>query len=53
MNTMNKNHHNEIYPTLCLVAVAIAITGVYTHDIHFIRIAAMLTMACIIDSWRR
>lgn len=50
---MHKNHCNEIYSILCLVAVAIAITGVYAHNIHFIRIAAMLTMACIIDSWRR
>ena len=47
---MDQKHRNETNSTLCLIAAAIAIAGAYTHNIHFITIAALLTVACIIDS---
>lgn len=49
---MNEKSRNAMYSLICVIAVAIAIAGVYVPHIHFIQIAALLVVACIIDSWR-
>ena len=45
-------HSNKIYSIICLIAAASAIAGVGCFNFHFVRIAAILVIGCIVDSWR-
>jgi len=41
------------YSRICLAATVLAITGMYCYNLYLIVGAALITSACIIDSWRR